>query len=557
MPDQRTDAQLVTAYAAGDRSALAGMYDRFSAGLYDTAAAMLRDRHEAADAMQDVFLIAAERIAQLREPERLKPWLYAILRNEVYRRTKKRGRQLPTDFSAMGAPEMAAPIAPDAEGEAVSAAELGELVRSAACGLDERDQLVLELSVRQGLQGADLAAALGVSPEQSYTLVHRMRDRVDRSLGALIVARAGRKDCADLNDVLSGWDGEFTVLVRKRVARHIENCETCERTKKKAAPLALLGAAPAFAAPPALRDLILSKAGTPGAAPSHAYSFDADGGFPRVLRSMRLPVAMIAAAAALLLGIGGGAIVAATVGDDGAPSAAVVTEPIAPATTAPTTTTVVSTSSSTSTSTINPTTLPTPGSLAVSATEVDLGSTSNAAAVTVSNPGGGPVAWSVQGGGAPFVLINAGGTLQPGESAVVTVTIDRSKLAEGGVLRNVTLTDGASSAPLALKASVERAPKVVIDVGPSGVLSACQLNNPNVVVTFSDESAIAFPVTMRWTGAESGNNGLKRRSDTSAFGNILLPNPLAGDYQYTVFVSDVRGNVGSANGSFTIEPCPG
>ena len=70
MPDLRTDAQLVTAYTGGDRSALAGIYDRFSGGLYDTAAAMLRDRHEAADAMQDVFLIAAERMGQLREPER-------------------------------------------------------------------------------------------------------------------------------------------------------------------------------------------------------------------------------------------------------------------------------------------------------------------------------------------------------------------------------------------------------------------------------------------------------------------------------------------------------
>ena len=248
MPELRTDAQLVAAYLAGDRSALAGIYDRFSAGLYDTAAAMLRDRHEAADAMQDVFLIAAERISQLREPERLKPWLYAILCNEVYRRSRKRGRALPTDFSAMASgAEMAAPTAPDAEGEAVAGAQLAELVRAAACGLDERDQLVLELSVRQGLQGADLAAALGVSAEQSYTLVHRMRDRVDRSLGALVVARAGRKECSELDAILKGWDGEFTVLVRKRVARHVESCTTCERTKKRVAPIALLGAAPAFA----------------------------------------------------------------------------------------------------------------------------------------------------------------------------------------------------------------------------------------------------------------------------------------------------------------------
>ena len=555
MPELRTDAELVIAYTAGDRSALAGMYDRFSAGLYDTAAAMLRDRHEAADAMQDVFLIAAERIAQLRDPERLKAWLYAILRNEVYRRTKKRGRQLPTDFSAMGAPEMAAPIAPDAEGEALSAAELGELVRSAACGLDERDQLVLELSVRQGLQGADLAAALGVSPEQSYTLVHRMRDRVDRSLGALIVARAGRKDCPDLNDVLQGWDGQFTVLVRKRVARHIEHCETCERTKKKAAPLALLGAAPAFAAPPALRDLILSKAGTAGAAPAHAYSFDADGGFPRVLRSMRLPVAIMAAAAALLLGIGGGALVAANVGDDAA-ATSIVTDS-APQTSVAPASTAVTTSSTTTSSTSTTTTAPTPGALAISATLVDLGATINSAPMTVSNPGGSPLTWSVQGAPSPFVLINAGGTLQPGETATMTVTIDRRSLGEGDVLADVFITDGVSSLQLTMRAHAERAPTVVIDIGPSGRLPACQLSNPDLLVSFSDESGIAFPVTVQWSGAESGNNSLKRRSDSSAVGNILIPNLIIGDYQYTVFVSDVRGNVGSVTGFFTIEPCPG
>ena len=181
MTDPRTDAQLVAAHLAGDRSALAGVYDRYGPGLYDTAAAMLRDRHEAADAAQDVFVMAAERLGQLREPDRLKPWLFAILRNEVYRRSRRRGRALPTDFSAMGAPEMAAPHDPTAEEGTASATELAELVRSAACGLDERDQLVLELSVRQGLQGADLAAALGITADQTYTLVHRMREQIGRA----------------------------------------------------------------------------------------------------------------------------------------------------------------------------------------------------------------------------------------------------------------------------------------------------------------------------------------------------------------------------------------
>ena len=553
MPDARTDAQLVTAYLAGDRGALAGIYDRYSAGLYDTAAAMLRDRHEAADLTHDVFLIAVERLAQLREPERLKPWLFAVLRNEVYRRTKKRGRALPTDFSAMGAPEMAAPIAPDAEGAAITAAEMGELLRSAACGLDERDQLVLELSVRQGLQGADLAAALGVSADQSYTLVHRMRERVDRSMTALVVARAGRKDCPELAQVLYGWNGEFTVLVRKRVARHIETCETCERTRRKAAPLALLGAAPAFAAPPGLRDAVLAKAGLAGSAPPHAYAFDADGGFPRMLRPLRFSSLVAGAAAAIVLGVGSGAIVAANTGDEGA-------APIATAVTS----TVVETSTSTSTtssSTTSPTTSTTVaiGSMNVSATVIDLGASTKSATLRIRNSGNIAFNWSLQGDFSPFSIASGTGELQPGQEQTLTVSITRSNLDEGDYTRSFTIVPGDSGAApvkVALRARVERAPVLTLD-GPQGdVFSNCKWSDPNVYVAYEDESAIQFPVSVVWQGTLSGENELAERADIAVYGQVMT-GPKSGQYFYTVTVSDVRGNSSTVEGSFTIEQCIG
>ena len=60
-----------------------------------------------------------------------------------------------------------------------------------------------------------------------------MRERVQRSLGALVVARVGRPDCPALGRLLAGWDGLFTVPVRKRVARHVEGCLTCTRTSSR------------------------------------------------------------------------------------------------------------------------------------------------------------------------------------------------------------------------------------------------------------------------------------------------------------------------------------
>ena len=264
------DATTVAAYLAGDRSALATIWDRYGETLYDTAAAMTGNREDAADMVQDVFVLAAEKLGQLRDPTRLKPWLFAILRNEVYRRSRRRSKSVVTDFSEAGGEVMlpATPSETDAVEDAAEFDDLAELLRGAARGLDSRDQLVLELTMRQDLSGNDLADALGVTPQQSYGLVHRMRERTERSLGAYCVARRGRKECEELASILSDWDGEFSVLVRKRVARHVDACSTCERTRRRFAPLALIGAAPAFAAPPGLRDRVLDLLGASGAGTS-------------------------------------------------------------------------------------------------------------------------------------------------------------------------------------------------------------------------------------------------------------------------------------------------
>ena len=370
------DAQLVSAYLDGDRTALASIYDKYAAGLYDTAAAMLSDRHDAADMVQDVFCIAAERLNQLRDPDRLKPWLYAVLRNEVYRRTKKRKRATPTDFQAETTPDVVAAFDPNADGAAASYEELAELVRSAAAGLDERDRLVLELSVRQGLTGTDLADALGVTPEQSYTLVHRMRDRIEKSLGAFTVAKMGSKECNELATIISGWNGEFSILIRKRVARHIDDCSICERTRSKYAPLALFGAAPVFVLPFGLREKVLAATqsiptpsksadthaskGSRGSQRSHHIKLNRNDGFPRLVRISRHAVAVIASTAAVLLLIAGLVLIQQSKESGNEYGDVLSADPIRVDTSTPTEDSVATSSMVDSSLTTTPTTTPTP-----------------------------------------------------------------------------------------------------------------------------------------------------------------------------------------------------
>ena len=80
------DAALVEAARSGDPTAWAAIYDRYADKLHDHCHRILRDRDEAADALHDAFIAASRHLDQLRDPSRLRPWLYSICRHEALRR---------------------------------------------------------------------------------------------------------------------------------------------------------------------------------------------------------------------------------------------------------------------------------------------------------------------------------------------------------------------------------------------------------------------------------------------------------------------------------------
>jgi Sigma-70 region 2 len=53
--------------------------------LYTYCQTLLRDPADAAAAVLDTFVIAAARLDRLRDPDRLRAWLYAVARNEALR----------------------------------------------------------------------------------------------------------------------------------------------------------------------------------------------------------------------------------------------------------------------------------------------------------------------------------------------------------------------------------------------------------------------------------------------------------------------------------------
>src|SRR5829696_3355532 len=196
---RNTDAELVYGSMAGDRAAFAQIYDRYADRLHDFCVGMLRDRDSAADCVQDTFCLAATRLTHLREPDKLRPWLYSIARNEALRRLRELRRETPSD-------ELPDIQSEDAGPDMLAArTELADLIAEAAGGLSDRDRAVFDLAFRHGLSGPDLADALGVTHSNANTMVQRLKRTIERSLGALLVARRARSragDCAELDEML-------------------------------------------------------------------------------------------------------------------------------------------------------------------------------------------------------------------------------------------------------------------------------------------------------------------------------------------------------------------
>jgi len=312
------DSEVVAAIVAGDPDGLADAYDRYAAPLYTYCRSLLREPADAADAVQDTFVIAASKLAGLRDASRLRPWLYAVARNECHRRQRETASAGTSALDQV--PEMGDESA-DVTGSA-ERAELRTLLRSAVRGLSASEQDLIELQLRQELDVAEIAAVLGVSRNHAHALLSRARSQLEVSLGALLVARSGRADCAALGALLEDWDGELNVLMRKRINRHIERCPACtERKRRELAPALLLGAAagPAVAMPPGLRSRVLRLASsdTPEAvahrdALAHQTVMSGAGGFPvpfdhpkpawwRARRAQGAGAAAVVAAAAVLI----------------------------------------------------------------------------------------------------------------------------------------------------------------------------------------------------------------------------------------------------------------
>ena len=260
--DQTADAALVELAQAGDQPAFAELYNRYFDPVYDFVTRMTRSRDEAEDIVQDSFLKAMNVLGGLQQGASFKSWIFTIARNTALNRLESASRTRPLAMTGDDGEEVHFEVVDAARfaypAEAAEASAVASLVWQAAAGLDPKQLSLLDLHLRQGLDSGEIADVLGVTKNNGYVMLNRLKKAVEDSIGAFIMLSNGRQYCRELDVALDTAEPRtMSPEVRKVIDRHIAQCLECEERKRKLAPLAAFGAFVAIGAPVGARARML------------------------------------------------------------------------------------------------------------------------------------------------------------------------------------------------------------------------------------------------------------------------------------------------------------
>lgn len=246
-----TDQELVQYIGQGRREALAQLFDRYSADLYDYLARLVGDRDQAARLLDQVMLRVPGAAAGFQPRDSVRGWLYSIARESGLDWLRQRGW-------LDGLPPSDEPIQPGLQGD----------VWKAARAMPGFFRAVLITEELQPLSPSEKARALGVNRTDLARLIEEARKSFNRIYDAQ--ARAEGRPTSDRINTDTVWNArrrlpieggslfgflpviEFPESLKQQIRRHVVEAtsppSTTRTTGDLAAGAVLGGAAVAAAA---------------------------------------------------------------------------------------------------------------------------------------------------------------------------------------------------------------------------------------------------------------------------------------------------------------------
>jgi RNA polymerase sigma factor (sigma-70 family) len=206
-----TDELLARLVGRGSTRAFATLYERHHQSLYRYCRSIVREEHDAQDALQSTMTQA---YAALRVRERdlaVRPWLFRIAHNESISLLRKRGREV-------GVGDCPEPIGVDLEVAVQTRARLSALV-SDLRALPERQRSALIMRELCGLHLEEIAGALSTSTAGAKQALFEARNSLRE------IAEGREMPCEGVREAISARDGRM--LRGRRIRAHLRACEDC------------------------------------------------------------------------------------------------------------------------------------------------------------------------------------------------------------------------------------------------------------------------------------------------------------------------------------------
>ncbi len=167
--DLDLEPEVLVRLRAGQRQALAHVYDRFAKPVYGLALRVLANPEDAADLVQDIFIALPKSSRQFRGDARFGHWLRRVTSNATIDRLRARKRLTPLQDAL---DQLQTEAAPEDTGDA----------ERLLAALSPTARLVLQMHAVEGYTHEEMAELFGQSPSYSKSILSRALDRLRRQL---------------------------------------------------------------------------------------------------------------------------------------------------------------------------------------------------------------------------------------------------------------------------------------------------------------------------------------------------------------------------------------
>jgi RNA polymerase sigma-70 factor (ECF subfamily) len=194
------EVELARRLLAGDEEAFEKFVEHFRRKLFQYTYLMCGQREDAEEVAQETLFKVFESFRQLREPERIRPWVFRIARNFCY---MKRRRSVFAPGEEISLDEVRPAFRDDGRERKLELAdwsalpennvlnqELREVLQQSIASLPEIYKSVLLLRDVEELSGDETAEVLDISLDTVKTRLHRARLMVRKKVDAYL-RRAG------------------------------------------------------------------------------------------------------------------------------------------------------------------------------------------------------------------------------------------------------------------------------------------------------------------------------------------------------------------------------